>query len=127
MTRFASIFNKFCTYKKTCILLKRHSLINPALTAGLETRILYVGSLVMKTTLKRSLKNSIESLKNHIGYLFHYYFCNFRDPTYLKIVQRFEERKQAPYSIHQVALMGACEGKEVGQWFGPNTVAQVLK
>ncbi|XP_023954796.1 cysteine protease ATG4B [Bicyclus anynana] len=50
-----------------------------------------------------------------------------RDPTYLKIVQRFEERKQAPYSIHQVALMGACEGKDVGQWFGPNTVAQVLK
>ncbi|XP_053626038.1 cysteine protease ATG4B [Plodia interpunctella] len=50
-----------------------------------------------------------------------------RDPTYLKIVQRFEERKQAPYSIHQVALMGASEGKDVGQWFGPNTVAQVLK
>lgn len=50
-----------------------------------------------------------------------------RDPTYLKIIQRFEERKQAPYSIHQVALMGASEGKEVGQWFGPNTVAQVLK
>ncbi|KAI8427619.1 hypothetical protein MSG28_002105 [Choristoneura fumiferana] len=48
------------------------------------------------------------------------------DPTYLKIVQRFEERKQAPYSIHQVALMGASEGKEVGQWFGPNTVAQKI-
>lgn len=51
----------------------------------------------------------------------------FRDPTYLKIVQRFEDRKLAPYSIHQVALMGASEGKEVGQWFGPNTVAQVIK
>lgn len=50
-----------------------------------------------------------------------------RDPTYLKIVQRFEDRKLAPYSIHQVALMGASEGKEVGQWFGPNTVAQVIK
>ncbi|XP_013181032.1 PREDICTED: cysteine protease ATG4B [Papilio xuthus] len=50
-----------------------------------------------------------------------------RDPTYLKIIQRFEERKQAPYSIHQVALMGASEGKDVGQWFGPNTIAQVLK
>ncbi|KAG7311683.1 hypothetical protein JYU34_002736 [Plutella xylostella] len=50
-----------------------------------------------------------------------------RDPTYLKIIQRFEERKQAPYSIHQVALMGACEGKDVGQWFGPNTIAQVLR
>lgn len=54
-------------------------------------------------------------------------FITFRDPTYLKIIQRFEERKQAPYSIHQVALMGASEGKEVGQWFGPNTVAQVIK
>lgn len=50
-----------------------------------------------------------------------------RDPTYLKIVQRFEERKQAPYSIHQIALMGACEGRDVGQWFGPNTIAQVMK
>lgn len=66
----------------------------------------------------------------------YYYWINYkkcedikfyRDPTYLKIIQRFEERKQAPYSIHQVALMGASEGKEVGQWFGPNTIAQVLK
>ncbi|XP_077285248.1 autophagy-related 4a isoform X2 [Arctopsyche grandis] len=50
-----------------------------------------------------------------------------RDPIYLKILHKFEERKQSPYSIHQIALMGASEGKEVGQWFGPNTVAQVLK
>jgi cysteine protease ATG4 len=39
----------------------------------------------------------------------------------------FEDRRAAPYSIHQIALMGASEGKEVGQWFGPNTVTQVLK
>jgi cysteine protease ATG4 len=39
----------------------------------------------------------------------------------------FEDRRAATYSIHQIALMGASEGKEVGQWFGPNTVAQVLK
>jgi len=25
------------------------------------------------------------------------------------------------------ASMGVAEGKNVGQWFGPNTVAQVLK
>ncbi|KAF2903691.1 hypothetical protein ILUMI_02486 [Ignelater luminosus] len=50
-----------------------------------------------------------------------------RDTTYLKILQKFEDRRQAPFSIHQIALMGASEGKEVGQWFGPNTVAQVLK
>jgi len=56
-----------------------------------------------------------------------YWNVETRDPTYLKIIQRFEERRQSPFSIHQIALMGACEGKEVGQWFGPNTVAQVLK
>lgn len=50
-----------------------------------------------------------------------------RDTTYLKILNKFQERRQAPYSIHQVALMGASMGKSVGQWFGPNTVAQVLK
>uniref|UniRef100_V5GLN2 Cysteine protease n=1 Tax=Anoplophora glabripennis TaxID=217634 RepID=V5GLN2_ANOGL len=50
-----------------------------------------------------------------------------RDSTYLKILKKFQERRQAPYSIHQIALMGASEGKAVGQWFGPNTVAQVLK
>lgn len=56
-----------------------------------------------------------------------YWTSECRDPTYLKILKRFEDRRQAPYSIHQIALMGASEGKDVGQWFGPNTVAQVLK
>lgn len=50
-----------------------------------------------------------------------------KDSTYLKILSRFEDRRAAPFSIHQIALTGASEGKEVGQWFGPNTVAQVLK
>ncbi|XP_043794201.1 cysteine protease ATG4B isoform X2 [Apis laboriosa] len=50
-----------------------------------------------------------------------------RNSTYLKILERFEDKRNAPFSIHQIALMGASEGKEVGQWFGPNTVAQVLK
>lgn len=46
---------------------------------------------------------------------------------YRQILKLFADRKTAPYSIHQIALMGACEGKNVGEWFGPNTVAQVLK
>uniref|UniRef100_A0A0A9XHU7 Cysteine protease n=1 Tax=Lygus hesperus TaxID=30085 RepID=A0A0A9XHU7_LYGHE len=50
-----------------------------------------------------------------------------RDPKYVKIVSMFEDRRSAPYSIHQIALMGAVEGKAVGDWFGPNTVAQALK
>ncbi|XP_046676388.1 cysteine protease ATG4B-like [Homalodisca vitripennis] len=50
-----------------------------------------------------------------------------RDRTYLRILRMFEDRRTAPYSIHQIALMGASEGKQVGEWFGPNTVAQVLR
>lgn len=50
-----------------------------------------------------------------------------RNRAYLQILHMFEDRRAATYSIHQIALMGASEGKEVGQWFGPNTVAQVLK
>lgn len=50
-----------------------------------------------------------------------------KDPTYLKIVNRFEDNRKSPFSIHQIALMGDSEDKRVGEWFGPNTVAQVLK
>ncbi|CAD7080003.1 unnamed protein product [Hermetia illucens] len=50
-----------------------------------------------------------------------------RDPTYLKIVSRFEDARKCPFSLHQIALMGDSEDKRVGEWFGPNTVAQVLK
>lgn len=48
-----------------------------------------------------------------------------RDPTYLKIVEKFEDNRKSPYSLHQIALMGNSEDKKVGEWFGPNTVAQV--
>lgn len=50
-----------------------------------------------------------------------------KDKLYLKILRMFEDMKCVPYSIHQIALTGASEGKQVGEWFGPNTVAQVLK
>lgn len=50
-----------------------------------------------------------------------------KNSTYLKILSRFEDKRAAAFSIHQIALMGASEGKEVGQWFGPNTIAQVLR
>nr|ACO15144.1 Cysteine protease ATG4B [Caligus clemensi] len=48
---------------------------------------------------------------------------------YLKILNLFQDSKVAPYSIHQIALMGESiqSKKPVGTWFGPNTVAQVLK
>uniref|UniRef100_F6TRM1 Cysteine protease n=2 Tax=Ornithorhynchus anatinus TaxID=9258 RepID=F6TRM1_ORNAN len=46
---------------------------------------------------------------------------------YHKILQCFLDRKDCCYSIHQMAQMGVGEGKSIGEWFGPNTVAQVLK
>lgn len=49
------------------------------------------------------------------------------DATYQKILRLFEDSKNAPFSIHQIASMGVTDGKLVGQWFGPNTVAQAIK
>ncbi|KAE8584371.1 hypothetical protein XENTR_v10020936 [Xenopus tropicalis] len=46
---------------------------------------------------------------------------------YRQILQCFLDRKDCCYSIHQMAQMGVGEGKSIGEWFGPNTVAQVLK
>ncbi|KAL5279547.1 ATG4A family protein [Megaselia abdita] len=50
-----------------------------------------------------------------------------RDSTYLKIINRFEDQRKSYFSLHQIALMGDSEDKRVGEWFSPNTVAQVLK
>ncbi|KAM6970739.1 cysteine protease ATG4A [Aplochiton taeniatus] len=46
---------------------------------------------------------------------------------YNHILHCFLDRKDSCYSIHQMAQMGVGEGKSVGEWYGPNTVAQVLK
>uniref|UniRef100_A0A8B9L344 Cysteine protease n=1 Tax=Astyanax mexicanus TaxID=7994 RepID=A0A8B9L344_ASTMX len=46
---------------------------------------------------------------------------------YQRILHCFLDRKDSCYSIHQMAQMGVGEGKSFGEWYGPNTVAQVLK
>jgi len=50
-----------------------------------------------------------------------------KDSKYMMILKQFLDKKDSLYSIHQIAQMGVGEGKGVGQWFGPNTVAQVIK
>ena len=47
--------------------------------------------------------------------------------TYLKIISLFEDDRDQPFSIHQMAQLGVDEGKAIGEWYGPNTVAHVLK
>uniref|UniRef100_A0A8C9VIG4 Cysteine protease n=1 Tax=Scleropages formosus TaxID=113540 RepID=A0A8C9VIG4_SCLFO len=46
---------------------------------------------------------------------------------YRRILHCFLDKKDSCYSIHQMAQMGVGEGKLVGEWYGPNTIAQVLK
>ncbi|XP_006005315.1 cysteine protease ATG4B [Latimeria chalumnae] len=46
---------------------------------------------------------------------------------YFNVLNAFLDKKDCYYSIHQIAQMGVGEGKSIGQWYGPNTVAQVLK
>ncbi|KAG7456610.1 hypothetical protein MATL_G00237570 [Megalops atlanticus] len=46
---------------------------------------------------------------------------------YLSILNAFIDKEDSCYSIHQIAQVGVGEGKAIGQWYGPNTVAQVLK
>uniref|UniRef100_UPI00358E21D8 cysteine protease ATG4B isoform X2 n=1 Tax=Myxine glutinosa TaxID=7769 RepID=UPI00358E21D8 len=47
--------------------------------------------------------------------------------AYYRVLHCFLDQKDCLYSIHQIAQMGVGEGKAVGQWYGPNTVAQVLR
>jgi len=50
-----------------------------------------------------------------------------RPDAYKKILHQLCDERRSCYSIHQIAQMGVQEGKEVGDWFGPNTIAQVIK
>jgi cysteine protease ATG4 len=45
---------------------------------------------------------------------------------YMQILQWFEDKPSAPYSVHKIAQSGINFGKQVGEWFGPSTAAQVL-
>jgi cysteine protease ATG4 len=39
----------------------------------------------------------------------------------------FLDAPSAPFSIHNIAIAGTMLDKQIGQWHGPNTVAQVLQ
>lgn len=44
---------------------------------------------------------------------------------YRRLLSLFADHRAALYSIHQIAQMGVSEGKQITEWFGPNTCAQV--
>lgn len=47
--------------------------------------------------------------------------------VYVKILKLFQDKEGCPYSIHNIVRTGQLEGKVIGEWFGPNTIAQALK
>lgn len=52
---------------------------------------------------------------------------NSKDETYRRILKMFQDKRTSLFSIQQIAQMGVNEGKRMCEWFGPNTIAQVLK
>lgn len=46
---------------------------------------------------------------------------------YVQIISWFLDSNTSPYSIHRIALLGRQFDKDIGEWFGPSTIAQVLK
>ena len=46
---------------------------------------------------------------------------------YAQIIAMFLDSNASPYSIHKIATAGLMLEKQIGDWFGPNTIAHVLK
>ncbi|XP_071494622.1 cysteine protease ATG4B-like isoform X1 [Diadema antillarum] len=63
----------------------------------------------------------------HLGREWRWKHTEDQGDPYKKILSLFLDRRDSCYSIHQIAQMGVAEGKKVGDWFGPNTVAQVIR
>jgi len=43
------------------------------------------------------------------------------------VLRWFGDAPGCPYSIHRIAERGCIVDKRVGEWFGPNAMAQVIK
>ncbi|XP_072540172.1 cysteine protease ATG4B isoform X2 [Salminus brasiliensis] len=66
-------------------------------------------------------------IRRHLGRDWRWVAGQRQREEYISILNAFIDKKDSYYSIHQIAQMGVGEGKSIGQWYGPNTVAQVLK
>lgn len=72
------------------------------------------------------LAETISQIK--LGRDFKWKPSNQDQEDYHEIVSLFHDSHSSPVSIQQIALTGAIsEKRKVGEWFGPNTMAQVMK
>lgn len=65
-------------------------------------------------------------IQSHIGRDWRW-TSDTKDPTYLQIVNKFEDTKSAVYGIHHIAIMGQESGKKISEWYSPNVIAQVIR
>ena len=45
----------------------------------------------------------------------------------VQILSKFLDLKDGSFSIQRIAVQGIDLGRRVGEWFGPNTIAHVLR
>ncbi|GAA47364.1 autophagy-related protein 4 [Clonorchis sinensis] len=50
-----------------------------------------------------------------------------QDEAYCRLRRMFQDHKSSLYSIQNITMLGMALDKPIGSWFGPNTVAQVIK
>lgn len=46
---------------------------------------------------------------------------------HLRTLKLFADESSAPYSMHKIVSVGVTLGKKVGEWYGPTTIASVLR
>jgi len=67
-------------------------------------------------------------LRQRLGRNYVWSESSIEDERYTEILELFRDTHSAELSLQQIALTGAtAEKRAVGEWFGPNTMAQVLK
>ena len=45
----------------------------------------------------------------------------------VQVLSKFLDLKDSSFSIQRIAVQGIDLGRRVGEWFGPNTIAHVLR
>eukprot|EP01118_Nematostelium_gracile_P017748 TRINITY_DN7686_c0_g1_i1.p1 TRINITY_DN7686_c0_g1~~TRINITY_DN7686_c0_g1_i1.p1 ORF type:complete len:339 (+),score=42.43 TRINITY_DN7686_c0_g1_i1:60-1076(+) len=48
------------------------------------------------------------------------------NPEYSRVLRLFDDQPTSPFSVHSIAIQGQKYGKNIGEWFGPSTIAQTL-
>ena len=54
-------------------------------------------------------------------------FCGVCVCVCVQVLSKFLDLKDSSFSIQRIAVQGIDLGRRVGEWFGPNTIAHVLR